>query len=455
MKTVFIVLICLFTGANISSGEWIRLDSFSLKTSYSEYPLQLWYVSIRCADSLNCAAVANTGSSDYGNVLCRTTNNGGKTWKLSLLDTSDFYSGINHYNPAKAEGIVYPDKRLALILCDSGYYYVSRDSCNTWEKKKLPTNDVLYLNHFLNAGLGIVGTYKEFFITHDSARTFERINIYDSITHLSNNNIFIVDTNIMYLVSSGPYPNFHRYLFKSNDFGKSFKQMYDTPNSITDIFFWNENKGVLVGRGKYLSHLILMTSNGGVSWESVLDTVIPPANGIRQIIVKENNAFCLGIESILWRSPDTCKSWTKDLSFRYPALDVPASSIAFRTKDKLLVTSLGNGTIWEQDYSKLTYVEREILIDESVFLFPNPATDFIEISVPVGARHALPEVIRIYNVFGQEVNLTPPFSMLGEGENNPLYPPLLRGNLKIDVSGLAPGLYFVRVGERVGKFLKI
>ena len=63
--------------------------------------------------------------------------------------------------------------------------------------------------------------------------------------------------------------------------------------------------------------------------------------------------------------------------------------------------------------------------------------------------------IKFYNVFGQEVNLTPTLSKLGEGENNPLYPPFLRGNLKIDVSSLPPGVYFVRVGERVGRFLKI
>ena len=93
-------------------------------------------------------------------------------------------------------------------------------------------------------------------------------------------------------------------------------------------------------------------------------------------------------------------------------------------------------------------------------IFPNPGTDYIEISYSPSRKRGLGGVsdelpVKIYNVFGQEVNLTPPLSKLGEGENNPLYPPFLRGNLKIDVSGLPPGLYFVKVGERVGQFVKI
>ncbi len=74
-----------------------------------------------------------------------------------------------------------------------------------------------------------------------------------------------------------------------------------------------------------------------------------------------------------------------------------------------------------------------------ISISPNPATDFIEISV--GAQGTVPN-IRIFNVFGEIVkNPTP---ILPEGEV-----------IRIDVSGLPSGVYFVRVGEKVGKFLKI
>jgi N-acetylneuraminic acid mutarotase len=79
------------------------------------------------------------------------------------------------------------------------------------------------------------------------------------------------------------------------------------------------------------------------------------------------------------------------------------------------------------------------------FIYPNPASDFIEISVEVGSEPALTNDVRIINVFGQIVSTPNPTPTL----------PASREGVRIDVSNLAPGMYFVRIGDRVGKFLKI
>ncbi len=69
-------------------------------------------------------------------------------------------------------------------------------------------------------------------------------------------------------------------------------------------------------------------------------------------------------------------------------------------------------------------------------IYPNPSSDFIEISRVEGE-------VRIYNFLGIEES-TPALSATPQ-----------EGNLKINVSGLAPGLYFVRFGDKVGKFIKL
>ncbi len=87
----------------------------------------------------------------------------------------------------------------------------------------------------------------------------------------------------------------------------------------------------------------------------------------------------------------------------------------------------------------------EIISAESFLLSPSPATDFIEISVGANGRSPLQSDVRIYNLFGQiqsAVNPTPALPASGEG-------------VRIDVSGLAPGMYFMRVGDKVCKFVKI
>jgi hypothetical protein len=84
-------------------------------------------------------------------------------------------------------------------------------------------------------------------------------------------------------------------------------------------------------------------------------------------------------------------------------------------------------------------------IDNQMISYPNPATDFIEISVGAGSEPALTGDLRIYDVFGQPMSTPVCFADT----------PASWGQFRIDVSGLAAGVYFVRIGDRVGKFVKI
>ena len=83
----------------------------------------------------------------------------------------------------------------------------------------------------------------------------------------------------------------------------------------------------------------------------------------------------------------------------------------------------------------------------SSFIQPNPATDFIEITKPsegLEPSEGSSNKIRIFNVFGEAVSTS-----VCSADTSP------GGGQKIDVSGLPSGVYFVRVGDKVGKFIKI
>ena len=129
--------------------------------------------------------------------------------------------------------------------------------------------------------------------------------------------------------------------------------------------------------------------------------------------------------------------------------------ISVRAKDIKEQLSPWSDTLGIEAIGKIISVEESTL---GVFsITPNPAHDYIEISYPVGAQHAVPEQIRIYNVFGELVKLTPNYSPIRKGEYSSTahYPILTTQYCKLDVSSLAPGLYFVRIGEKVGKFVKM
>jgi hypothetical protein len=90
-----------------------------------------------------------------------------------------------------------------------------------------------------------------------------------------------------------------------------------------------------------------------------------------------------------------------------------------------------------------------------LLISPNPASDYIEINVGAGSKPALENPgIEIYNLFGEK---NPTLSLpIGEGTGKIL--PTgedLGGVFKIDVSNLAPGVYFIKIGDIFEKFVKM
>ena len=76
-------------------------------------------------------------------------------------------------------------------------------------------------------------------------------------------------------------------------------------------------------------------------------------------------------------------------------------------------------------------------------IYPNPATDYIEISLDNHTMKGEVENVKIYDVLG----IKHPVSFAAT--------PLSEGNLRLDVSNLPAGVYFVRVGGQVLKFVKL
>jgi parallel beta-helix repeat protein len=110
--------------------------------------------------------------------------------------------------------------------------------------------------------------------------------------------------------------------------------------------------------------------------------------------------------------------------------------------------TINNNTGIEIDRSEYYQEKNKILIS------PNPASDYIEITVPAvilseaksrnGVETSVAHPVLIFDILGMEIttpNLTP---TLSKGE----------GAMRLDVSSLSPGIYFVRIGDVVKKFVK-
>jgi hypothetical protein len=162
------------------------------------------------------------------------------------------------------------------------------------------------------------------------------------------------------------------------------------------------------------------------------------------------------------------------IKFYNPIDGKPLDSINYsRASDELIFNKTGTKMLiaggsrslylYDIDFSKLGNLEDKISNVEvkedndnkSILINPTPARDYIDISGSIGARPNGNEVspieakfIEIYNILGVVVAQTSSsVSYLSQtGASDPL---------RIDVSLLIPGIYFIKIGNRVEKFVKI
>ncbi|MCX7735426.1 MAG: PQQ-binding-like beta-propeller repeat protein [Candidatus Kapabacteria bacterium] len=93
--------------------------------------------------------------------------------------------------------------------------------------------------------------------------------------------------------------------------------------------------------------------------------------------------------------------------------------------------------------------------DNKLNIFPNPANEYIDISYIINptVNHRVDVIgeseIRIYNVLGECM-----ITICEDGRTHPLIPSQ-EGNLRISISNLPSGLYYVRLGDWEGSFVKI
>lgn len=75
-------------------------------------------------------------------------------------------------------------------------------------------------------------------------------------------------------------------------------------------------------------------------------------------------------------------------------------------------------------------------------ILPNPSSDYITISLINPLLNNRVDEVEIYDMLGVKTTFTPTLSQKA-------------GGYIVDVSGFAPGLYFLRLGDRVNKFIKM
>jgi len=186
---------------------------------------------------------------------------------------------------------------------------------------------------------------------------------------------------------------------------------------------------------------ILFTIDYGLTWSSASD--VPQIN-INNIVCASSELYASSDSGII-RSLDFGRTWS-DFNNGLPR--IKKCKVLNVDNDGYVFVATEFYGLYKSIQPVNEVKESAIINNNLLTLSPNPATDFLEISFSPSINHRVNPMVdyqgvAIYNVFGEKViNLTPTLSIHGEG-------------VKLNVSDLPSGVYFVKAGGEVGKFVKI
>ena len=252
-----------------------------------------------------------------------------------------------------------------------------------------------------------------------------------------------------------------RYKIDVNQFDTLYSFGFDPDSGILyrlyKMDFVNDSLGfacgdLWTGYANNYYDVIFRTKDGGHTWERILKIFEYPPYGLQDISFHDTqNGVAVGCKKI-YTTNDGGETWI--LNEIPPEMNTPLT---------LLITWCGHypiiGTFdhggglfrYEGDFFKFppdtTGVEELLITNYQLLITPNPADDYIEIKIgeKLSESFKLSESyqVQIYNIYGEcVIYLTP----------NPS--PQAERGIRIDVSGMPSGMYFVRYGNSIDKFVK-
>ena len=403
---------------NPESNEWTKIGSLDLPY-YSEI------LSINFIDSNYGIATCN-----YGNILI--TTDAGKTWTERKVVEKNIL------------GSQFLDKNIGWLWDNNGSIYRTNNGGLVWIELKTGTTQKINQVFFFDRDEGwLIGDGLPLRITVDGGETW-----YEPVGGLLHwlKSIYFVNRNIGWAVGSVNKTE----IIKTTDAGYTWVEIKtDIDVLLSKVFFFDDRNGIVSGEGK-----IYKTSDGGFTWTQIFSQMVT----IKDFnFVDKNNGWILfgkNNEFGFYYTRDGGDSW-----ILYPnTYNHKLNGMHF--SDINTGWAVGDIGIILKFTGTFSDINTTISLVDSLSIFPNPAEDYIEIIVPrwrgQGVDGFSPSkkselgsvLIRIFDLLGMEIttpsDLTPGPSPRGEGSS-----------LRVDVSHLSPGVYFVRVGDVVRKFVKI
>jgi photosystem II stability/assembly factor-like uncharacterized protein len=313
----------------------------------------------------------------------------------------------------------------------------STDNGNSWEYKSdgLPVETV-FVNIFAIGNDLFVGTYDGLYVSENDAESWKLV----SGDSPAGRSFAVYEYNGV--IYSGAWEGF----FISYDKGVTWEQVNDVQSIITAVLVLDDFIIISAYRD------ILISNDGGETWK-VIENVFN--NVVFEFLDYEEYLFAATANG-LYFSRDNGESW------EFIGADLNSLSIYdVEIEDDFIYVCTDGGGIYMAPVSEFvpaSIAEHDL---NDIIIYPNPAEDYIEItlsnySVNKGLQPIVQDDdIAIYDVLGARVFSTEDTERSRSADlSNGGHFDYAQSPFRIDISHLPRGVYFVRFGDKVEKFVK-
>ncbi|GAB1370330.1 hypothetical protein MASR1M45_03900 [Candidatus Kapaibacterium sp.] len=437
---------------------------------------------IKCVDSNDCYCL---GTFDGYASLLRTSN-GGNNWKSAFWDGE--YPNSSQSKLYHAYRIAFPSKNIVYLAFEAGLLLKTSDNFNTWDSIIIKPSKIDNKNYskdirFLcmkDSNFGIAGSNSFLTITNDGWKTYRDINGLEEIVPegylLSfgltyGNQVFIVDSlNFYFFINCAKQISAFEFIRRTGivnttDGGASWK-FFELSNTKTNsdlykyllqFYFINHTLGFAIIEDSFDRSYIYKTTDGGLTWSTKFEDELGKSTELLEIAFSdEMNGIAVGKYGEVRVTYDGGETWVnetfaKDYDTR---MDRIVQHVSYKNKTAFIST-FADG-IWKGTFPTTSIDENN---SNGVYIYPNPASDYINITLPENMysnptlKHGVDNVVenvQIFNMLGVEVINSVSYAATPQD-----------GNVRIEISHLPAGVYYVRIigsygsSSIVEKFVKM
>ena len=280
-------------------------------------------------------------------------------------------------------------------------------------------------------------------------------NEFSNLVHTFDKDNFLLNMSALKYVNQYEAIRYN-YISRTNDGGKTWhlfelanqEALIDTSIYMSDFYFIDKLSGWALGQRINTKvyprvdnqNLVYKTTDGGYNWEIIWEDEPQTKRFLISISFRDSLfGIASGKEAVLMLTTDGGKSW-QDISEKNLSPDARGGRVVQRVAfagDNPIIAAFGDGIL--KGYYSTSISDK---IESKDNIYPNPASDFITIQLSNKGLQpfATEEKVQIFDVLGIEIM------------SESIHP--LADSHRMNVVKLPVGVYFIRIGNKVEKFIK-